>query len=226
MKDLRAQLRVDVLILSILLMAAVFTALPAVAENAPLTESSAGTPLRIDWFGRWSYVAVLTPYYILLGVLVFRYRVILRFATWKFFFFVSAVLFSVLGLLFEWVADIVYVWTFPPGRDLFEIRVPIFGWFTGHKIPICECLWILGVVPLFYYLYLWGTLAFYDIIYVVDENGNTYKREERWVGLHQPTRILTRPKGKKGREFETELHRRNPGMFARVIKSFSNAPKN
>jgi hypothetical protein len=185
----------------------------------------AGAPFRIDWFGKWSYAAALAPYYILLACLIVRYRVILRFATWKFFFFVSALLFMVLGLLFEWIADILYVWTFPPGRDLFMIKVPIFGWFSGHKIPVCEFLWILGVVPLFYYLYLWATLAFYDIIYVVDENGDTYKKEERWVGLHKPTHILTRKKGMKGREHECELVRRNPGFVSRATEKIMNANK-
>ncbi len=183
-------------------------------------------PFRIDWFGKWSYVAALTPYYLLLIALIFRYRVILRFATWKFFFSASALLFTMLGLLFEWIADILYVWSFPPGRDLFMIKVPIFGWFSGHEIPVCEFLWILGVVPLFYYLYLWATLAFYDIIYVVDENGDTYKKEERWVGLHEPTRILTRMKGQKGREHETVLDCRNPGIISRTTKRIMNARKN
>ena len=180
-------------------------------------------PFQIDCFGRWSYVMALIPYYSLLGVLMYRYRVILKFATWKFFFFASALLFVLLGLLFEWIAGILYVWTFPPGRDLFMIRVPIFGWLTGHKIPVSEFLWIVGVVPLFYYLYLWATLCFYDIIYVVDENGNTYKKEERWAGLREPTRILTRPKGRKGREFETELMRRNPGVTCRLYQRLVHA---
>lgn len=182
-------------------------------------------PLRIDWFGKWSYAVALAPYYVLLFALVVRYRVILRFATWKFFFLVSAMLLTVLGVLFEWIADILYVWSFPEGRDLFMIKVPIFGWFTGHTIPVCEFLWILGVVPLFYYLYLWATLVFYDVIYVVDQDGNTYKKEERWVGFHEPTRILTRKKGLKGREHERELFRRNPGFVARNAKRMKHAGK-
>ncbi len=182
-------------------------------------------PFRIDWFGKWSYGVALAPYYLLLICLVVKYRVILKFATWKFFFGVSALLFLVLGLLFEWIADILYVWTFPPGRDLFMIKVPIFGWFTGHEIPVCEFLWIVGVVPLFYYLYLWATLVFYDIIYVVDENGDTYKKEERWVGFHGTTHILTRPKGQKGREHECELTRRNPGFISRVTQGITHAKK-
>lgn len=183
-------------------------------------------PFRIDWFGKWSYSVALAPYYALLAILVYRYRVILQFATWKFFFGVSALLFLVLGLLFEWIADVLYVWTFPPGRDFFEIRVPIFGWITGHRIPICEFLWILGVVPLFYYLYLWATLVFYDIVYVVDETGNTYKKEERWAGFHKPTRILTRKKGMKGQEHERELLRRDPGFVSRTTRRLRHARKN
>ena len=197
----------------------------ALGTNDFVSAAEPNAPLRIDWFGRWSYVAALTPFYAILIILAVRYRVILRFATWRFFFYVSAVLFLILGLAFEWIADILFVWTFPPGRDLFIIKVPIFGWFTGHVIPICEFLWIVGVIPLFYYLYLWSTLAFYDIIYVVDENGDTYKTEDRWVGLHQPTHILTRQKGKKGREHETELLCRNPGIASRMVKSFSHAKK-
>jgi len=182
-----------------------------------------GEPFRVDWFGRWSYAAALVPYYLLLAALAIRYRIILRFATWKFFFTVSALLFMVLGVTFEWIADVLYVWSFPPERDLFMMRVPIFGWFTGHKIPVCEFLWILGVVPLFYYLYLWATLVFYDIVYVVDENGNTYKKEERWVGFHEPSHIFTRPKGRKGREFEKELLVRAPGVVSRTCKRFYHA---
>src|SRR5689334_10004052 len=184
----------------------VCTALQAGAAlaSAIVPASGDGEPFHLDWFGRWSYAAALAPYYGLLIYLVIKYRVILEFATWKHFFFVTALLLLVLGVLFEWIADVLYVWTFPPGRDLFMIRVPIFGWFTGHKIPICEFLWIVGVVPLFYYLYLWATLAFYDIIYVVDKNGNTYKKEERWVGPHQPTRILKRNKGERDQKHEVE----------------------
>lgn len=195
----------------------------ASAETVPPPDHATSAPFIINTFGIWSYSVALAPYYVLLFTMVARYRVILRFATWKFFFAVSALLFLVLGLLFEWIADILFVWTFPPGRDLFTIRVPIFGWFTGHRIPICEFLWIVGVVPLFYYLYLWATLVFYDIIYVVDENGDTYKKEERWVGLHKPTRILTRPKGKKGQENECELMRRDPGFVSRAARKMRHA---
>ena len=182
-----------------------------------------GTPYIAVGTGQWSYVIALAPYYGLLVWLAWRYRVILQFATWRVFFGLAAGVFVLLGLIFELMADVLLVWTFPEGRDLFLIRVPIFGWFTGHKIPVCEFLWILGVVPLFYYLYFWATLVFYDIIYVVDEQGQTYKKEERWAGFHEPTRILFRDKGKKGRENETELLRRNPGFIARRTKHWSNA---
>lgn len=198
-------------------------------ESAVATTTSNGSgmlessPLRIDCFGRWSYAVALVPYYLLLTGLMVHFRVIFRFATWKFFFAVSALLLIVLGLLFELIADILEVWSFPEGRHLFMIRVPIFGWFTGHKIPVCEFLWIVGVVPLFYFLYLWATLVFYDIIYVVDEHGNTYKKEERWVGFHEPTHIYTRQKGMKGREHECELMRRNPGFVARAAKRMRHA---
>lgn len=182
-------------------------------------------PAHFNGFGKWSYATALAPYYALLLFLAWKYRMILQFATWKFFFCATVLLFLMLGLVFEWIADILYVWSFPAGRDVFMIRVPIFGWFTGHKIPVCEFLWILGVVPLFYYLYLWATLAFYDIIYVVDENGDTYKKEERWVGFHEATRILTRKKGMKDRKYEEELLRRNPGFVARTSKRFFHASK-
>lgn len=203
--------------------------LPLVAVGLMVPEwiipQPGGTPYILAETGRWSYFLALVPYYALLLILAWKYEVILQFATWKFFFFLSVGAFLSLGLVFELLADVLFVWTFPPGRDLFMIRVPIFGWFTGHRIPVCEFLWILGVVPLFYYLYLWATLVFYDIIYVVDEQGQTYKKEERWAGFHEPTRILTRKKGEKGREFETELYRRNPGFIARKIKHWSDARK-
>ena len=180
-------------------------------------------PFTIDTFGKWSYAVALVPYYSLLAFLVVRYRVILRFATWKFFFGATTLLLVVLGLMFEWIANVLFVWTFPPDRHLRLIEVPIFGWITGHRIPVCEFLWIVGVVPLFYYLYLWATLVFYDIIYVVDEDGNTYKKEERWTGFHKPTRILTRPKGKKGQENEHELLRREPGFVSRATRKVDHA---
>lgn len=203
--------------------------LPAVAAVLMLPEwiipQPTKTPYILEHTGKWSYPLALAPYYGLLLILAWRYRVILQFATWKLFFCLSVLIFLVLGLIFELLADVLLVWTFPAGRDLFMIRVPIFGWFTGHKIPVCEFLWILGVVPLFYYLYLWATLVFYDIIYVVDDQGQTYKKEERWVGFHEATRILTRKKGMKDRKHEKELLCRNPGFVARTSKRFFHAPK-
>lgn len=196
--------------------------LPVVAGALMLPEwiipQPAPPPYILEQTGKWSYPLALAPYYALLLFLAWKYRVILQFATWKFFFGLSVTVFLLLGLFFELLADVLYVWTFPPGRDLFMIRVPIFGWFTGHRIPVSEFLWILGVVPLFYYLYLWATLVFYDIIYVVDAQGQTYKKEERWVGFHEATRILTRNKGMKDRKYETELLRREPGFIAQKTK--------
>ena len=176
---------------------------------------------HIDWFGRWSYQVVLLPYYALLMKLTWKYRVIWSFRNWWHFIRSTVFVILVLGVTFEWIADIFYVWDFPPGRDLFMIRVPIFGWFTGHTIPVSEFLWIVGVVPLFYYLYFWATLVFHDVIYVYDETtAKFYKKEERWVGFHEETRILKRPKGKKGREFEMPLLTRKPGVVSRVSKRF------
>ena len=168
---------------------------------------------------------VLLPYYLLLGVMVWRYRVILRFTNWWFFMRASALVMLVLGLALEWFADVLYVWAFPPGRDFFEVEIPIFGWITGHRVPICELLWIVVVVPLFYYLWFWATLVFHDVIYVVDEQGKFYKKEERWVGFHSPTRILTRTKGRRGREYEHVLHVRQPGFCSRTLLKCRNAGK-
>jgi hypothetical protein len=131
---------------------------------------------------------------------------------------VSVNLLLVLGFFFEWMADVFFVWDFPDGRHLFKLHVPLFGWLTGHKVPIEELVWIIAVVPLFYYLYLWSTLLFHDIVYVVDEHGNFYKREERWVGFMQPTKITTRLRGRRGQENETTLKVRPPGFVARGMK--------
>ena len=205
----------------------VCTALQVAAEFAGLAlgASRDGKPFRLDCFGELSYAAALAPYYGLLFYLIWKYRVILEFATWKHFFFVTVLLLLVLGVLFEWVADVLFVWSFPEGRDLFMIRVPLFGWFTGHEIPVCEFLWIVGVVPLFYYLYLWATLAFYDIIYVVDKNGNTYKKEERWVGPHEPTRIIRRDKYDKESKHAKVRFTREPTWVGRKAKRFFDVPK-
>ena len=151
---------------------------------------------------------------------MWRFRVIFRFANWIFFILTSCLCFLVLGLAFEWIAGILYVWTFPVGRDFFWLPIPLFGWITGNQIPICELLWIAVVIPLFYYLYFWATLVFNDIIYVVDDNGDFYKREERWVGFLGPTHISTRRKGQRGRENETVLHSRPPGFVARAAQKF------
>src|SRR4030042_5670158 len=121
---------------------------------------------QIDCLGRWSYPAVLLPYYVLLIYLVWKYRVIWSFRNWWHFVRSTVLAILVLGLLFEWIADIFHVWDFPPGQDLCWIQVPIFGWITGHRIPVSEFLWIVGVVPLFYYLYFWATLVFDDVISV------------------------------------------------------------
>lgn len=194
----------------------------AVGGEGVSTESDV---LRVDWFGRWSYAAALVPYALLLAGLAFRFRVVVRFATWRTYLVFSVLVFIVLGFLFEWLADVLFVWTFPPGRYLFLVRVPLLGWLTGHEVPLSELLWIIFVVPLFYYLYLWTTLVFYDVIYVVDENKRAYKKEERWVGFHRPTRILTRPKGMKGREYEEVLLYRKPGVVARVTQRMLNVRK-
>ncbi len=185
-------------------------------------------PLRIDYFGEWSYAVALAPYFLILLYSVWHFRVILQFANWKFFILTSCLCFLVLGLAFEWIAGMLYVWTFPEGRDLFWIPIPLFGWITGNRIPICELLWIAIVIPLFYYLYFWATLVFNDIIYVVDENGDLYKREERWVGFFGDTHVAKRLKGRRGQENETVLHTRPPGFVARTAKRFrrdSNVPK-
>ena len=181
--------------------------------------------LKVNYFGRGSYLMVLLPYCILLGWLIWRYRVILRFGSLWFFIRSAAVVLIVLGFALEWLADVFFVWTFPPGRDFCEMRVPFFGWITGHKVPLCELLWIVAVVPLFYYLWFWATLVFHDVIYVVDERGKFYKKEERWVGFHKPTRILTRLKNQRGQENEQPLLERPPGFVARCLKRFHRVQK-
>jgi hypothetical protein len=180
------------------------------------------SPLQIGVFGKWSYALVLLPYYILLVALAWRYRVIFRFWNWWLFMRATALSLLVLGLLFEWMAGVLHVWDFPDDRHLFTIPIPLFGWFTGNRIPICEFLWIAGVVPLFYYLYFWATLVFQDIIYVVDEEHQFYKKEERWVGFFKDTRILVRRKGLKDRRYEHVLHLRRPGIMARTAGKYLN----
>ena len=181
-------------------------------------------PLRIDALGPWAYAVVLLPYALLLALSIWHFRVILRLVNWRFFFNFSFVLLLVVGLLFELLAGVFYVWSFPDGRHLVQIRIPIFGWFTGHRIPIEEFLWIVLVIPLFYYLYLWTTLVFCDVIFVLDEQGRLYKREERWVGFFGETRIAVRRKGERGREFERPLLTRPPGCVARLLRRLA-APR-
>jgi hypothetical protein len=168
--------------------------------------------------GHYAYLVALSPYYGLLLVLAWRYRIITRHEKWRFFFLTALLLFGLLGLLFEWIAGVLHVWVFPPETHTFQLRIPIFGWITGHAVPIEELLWIAGVIPLFYYLYLWATLVFYDIIYVLDGEGNFYKREERWRGFFAETSIRERRKGERGQQFETVLRRRRPGFVARVCQ--------
>ena len=177
-------------------------------------------PVRIDCLGVWSYSVVLLPYFMILAWFIWHYRILWRFKTWEFFIQMACVMFLVLGLGFEWIAQMFYAWTFPPGRFLFDVEIPIFGWLTHNKVPFEELLWIALVIPLFYYLYLWATLVFFDIIYVVDEQGKFYKREERWVGFFGDTHICVRPKGKRGQENETKLHKRRAGFVARTVHHF------
>lgn len=176
--------------------------------------------MDIAILGHWSYAFCVSLYGILLIVLMGYFRVTFRFAVWRFFFAISFYGMLILGLGFEWMADLFGVWGFDPARHLFQIKVPLFGWVTGHKVPIEEILWITAVIPLFYYLYLWTTLLFHDIIYVVDEQGKFYKREERWIGFLETTRITTRLKGRRGQENETVIKVRKPGFIARLLKRY------
>jgi hypothetical protein len=174
-------------------------------------------PFTIDALGRWSYAFCVSLYAVLLVRLLWYFRHTFQFAMWRFYITVTVNVLLVLGFFFEWIADVFLVWTFPEGRHLFTLRVPIFGWVTGHRVPVEELLWIALVVPLFYYLYLYSTLLFHDIVYVVDEHGRFYKREERWVGFTRATRITRRRKGQRGQEHEVLLMSRPPGFFARWL---------
>jgi hypothetical protein len=196
---------------------------PGSCEACGCNDPQIAEPFHIDFFGRASYLAILAPYYVLLAALVWHFRVILQFMNWRFYILASGMVMLLLGLALEWLADLLYVWSFPVGRDFGYIKIPIFGWLTGHRIPICELFWIVGVVPLFYYLWFWATLVFNDVIYVVDENGNFYKKEERWVGFHKPTRILTRPKYQRGQENERVLKLRQPGFVSKTIRKIKHA---
>ena len=172
----------------------------------------------LNGFGRWSYFMTLVPYYVLLGSLAWRYRAIWRFANWWFFFRAVLLVMIVLGFALEFLADVLYVWDFPPGRDFGLMPVPIFGWVSGNQVPVCELGWILGIGPLFYYLWFWATLVFHDVIYVMNDDGTFYKKEERWVGFHDKTRILTRLKNHRGQENERTLLERPPGFIARSLR--------
>lgn len=175
-------------------------------------------PFHFDWSGRWSYALVLLPYFLMLGGFMWHYRILFKFRSWQFFLQAACAAFFVLGLGFEWVAQMFYAWTFPEQRFLAQLEIPFFGWFTHNAVPYEELLWILLVIPLFYYLFLWATLVFYDVIYVVDEQGRFHKREERWVGFFGDTHIKIRKKGKRGREHETSLKRRKPGFVAKIAR--------
>ena len=174
-------------------------------------------PFTIDVLGRWSYAFCVALYVLLLLRLLWYFRCTFRFAVWRYYMTVSVIILFVLGFFFEWMADIFLVWDFPEGRHLFKMLVPFFGWVTGHSVPIEELVWIVSVVPLFYYLYMYATLLFHDIVYVVDEEGRFYKREERWVGFTRATRITQRLKGQRGQEHEVLVQMRPPGFFARFI---------
>jgi hypothetical protein len=179
-------------------------------------------PFTLDIFGRWSYAFCVSLYLVLLVRLLWYFRCTFRFAVWRFYMTVTVYTLLILGFFFEWIADVFFVWDFPEGRHLFTLPVPLFGWVTGHQVPIEELVWIMAVVPLFYYLYLYSTLLFHDIIYVVDADGQFYKREERWVGFTRATKITMRKKGQRGQENEVLLQGRAPGFIARWLRRFQN----
>jgi hypothetical protein len=181
-------------------------------------------PFTIDALGRWSYLFCVSLYALLLARLVWYFRSILRFTVRRHFVTISVYALLILGFAFEWMADVFFVWDFPPGRHLVKVPVPIFGWITGHEVPIEELLWIIIVVPLFYFLYLYSTLLFHDIVYVVDDEGRFYKREERWIGFTRATKIAMRKKDQRGQEHELLLQRRPPGFIARWIGRYFNEP--
>ena len=174
-------------------------------------------PFTIDVLGRWSYAFCVGLYVLLLARLFWYFRCTFRFAVWRFFMTITVIILFVLGFFFEWMADVFLVWDFPEGRHLFKVLVPVFGWVTGHKVPIEELIWIVSVVPLFYYLYMYATLLFHDIVYVVDEDGRFYKREERWVGFTRATKITMRKKNMRGQEHEVLVQARPPDVIARWL---------
>lgn len=182
-------------------------------------------PFTIDVLGRWSYAFCVSLYVVLLACLLWYFRRTFRFAVRRFYVTFSVYVLLALGFFFEWIADIFFVWDFPEGRHLVKLPVPVFGWVTGHRVPLEELLWIAAVVPLFYFLYMYSTLLFHDIIYVVDEDGRFYKREERWVGFTRATKITTRRKGERGQEHEVLVQGRPPGFIARWLgRHFTEPP--
>jgi hypothetical protein len=193
--------------------------------SAPLAAPPLVQPFTIDVLGRWSYAFCVALYVLLLLRLLWYFRCTFRFAVWRFYMTITVIVLFVLGFFFEWMADMFLVWDFPDGRHLTTLAVPLFGWFTGHRVPLEELVWIVSVVPLFYYLYLYSTLLFHDIIYVVDEEGRFYKREERWVGFTRATRITTRLKDHRGQENEVLVQMRPPGFIARWLgRHFTEPP--
>jgi hypothetical protein len=197
---------------------------PAALENGLACQGETGftrrveSPFRINCTGTWSYAIVLLPYFVILAGFIWYYRILWRFRTWESFLLMACAMFLVLGLGFEWIAQMFYAWTFPPGRFFFDLEIPIFGWLTHNRVPFEELLWIAVVIPLFYYLFLWATLVFYDIIYVVDEQGKFYKKEERWAGFFKETHICVRNKGERGQDKEKKLATRRAGIIARKIQ--------
>src|SRR3990172_10931671 len=102
-------------------------------------------PFHIDALGRWSYLFVVSQYFIVLFALVFYFKVTFKFERWKLFFVISVNTLLILGFAFEWIAGIFKVWGFDPSRFLLSIPIPIYGWFTGHRIPVEEAMWIVSV---------------------------------------------------------------------------------
>jgi len=174
-------------------------------------------PIYINALGHWSYFTVVSVYYLLTFYLLFYFRKTFRFARRKIFFACTAGCLLFLGFALELLSGIFQTWTFIEGNFLFEIWIPIFGRWACHKIPFSEALWIVVSIPMFYYLYLWFTFVFHDLIYVMTEEEKFYKREDRWVGFFGTTKIAFRKMGEKGQENETTVRIRKPGLLARLI---------
>lgn len=174
-------------------------------------------PFYINALGQWSYFAVVSIYYVLTFALLIYFKKTFRFARRRAFFACTAGSLLFLGFGLELLSGIFQTWTFIDGKFLFEIWIPIFGRWACHKIPLSEALWIAVSIPMFYYLYLWFTLVFHDLIYVMTAEGKFYKREDRWVGFFGTTKIAFRTKGNKGQENETTVRIRKPGILARLI---------